>query len=107
MAVKSDSIRAEAAQLKQTLEDNIDVNKLKQNLDVSNFEPNAVIRGAQLTLVGAHRALQNPGIFTNDHYKQAAAAVLVGICIRLAVMVPVCAVYHLQQDVKRPGQRLD
>lgn len=69
--------------------DDINTNKLKEELDVSNFDPNAIIRGAQLTLVGAHRALQNPAIFTNDHYKQAAAAVLVGIGIRLAIMVPV------------------
>nr|POE93580.1 hypothetical protein CFP56_19592 [Quercus suber] len=36
-----------------------------------SFEPNAILRGAQLTLVGAYRALQNPGLFTSEHYKQA------------------------------------
>ncbi|KAK0384212.1 hypothetical protein NLU13_8300 [Sarocladium strictum] len=81
MAAKTDGFRAEAAQLKHTLKENIDMEKLKRELDVSNFEPNAVIR-----------ALQNPGIFSNDHYKQAAAAVIVGICIRLAVMVPVLGI---------------
>jgi hypothetical protein len=81
--------------------------KLKKKLEVSNFEPNAILRGAQLTIVGgkvvmegmcqdirltcalAHRALQNPKLFTSDHYKQAAIAVGVGIAIRLAISVPV------------------
>jgi hypothetical protein len=42
-----------------------------------------------LTVIQAHRALQNPDIFTNDHYWQAASAVLVGIAIRLLVSLPV------------------
>jgi hypothetical protein len=91
MTARMDGIRAEAAQLKDSLKDNIDLDKLKKELDVSNFEPNAVIRGAQLTLVGAHRALQNPAIFTNDHYRQAAAAVITGVCIRFAITIPVCS----------------
>ena len=81
----------EAAHVKDALARNIDTEKLKRNFDTSNFDPNAVLRGAQLTLVGAHRALQNPGIFTNDHYKQAALAVGIGIGIRVAVMIPVCS----------------
>lgn len=67
---------------------NIDKEKLKQKFDISNFDLNAVLRGAQLTLVGANRAMQNPGIFTNEHYKQAAYAVLAGIAIRLAIAIP-------------------
>lgn len=31
---------------------NIDKEKLKQKFDISNFDLNAVLRGAQLTLVG-------------------------------------------------------
>ncbi|KAI9708310.1 MAG: hypothetical protein M1820_004014 [Bogoriella megaspora] len=58
----------------------------------SGFDPNAILRGAQLTLVGAHRALQNPGLFTSDHYRQAALAVVAGIAIRLIIAVPVVAV---------------
>ena len=54
------------------------------------FELNSILRGAQLTLVGAHRALQNPELFTSAHYKQDAWAVLAGIAIRLLVAVPVC-----------------
>lgn len=34
-------------------------------------------------------ALQNPGIFTSDHYRQAALAVAAGIAIRLLVAIPV------------------
>ena len=88
----------------------VDKEKLKKNLDVSNFDPNAVLRGMQLTLVGgmfmfklllrrclsadssvviAHRALQNPGLFTSQHYKQAAIAVAAGIVIRLLISFPV------------------
>ncbi|KAJ6788896.1 hypothetical protein PWT90_00106 [Aphanocladium album] len=61
-------------------------------LDLSNFDINAVLRGMQLTLVGAHRALQNPAMFTSDHYKQAAYAVAVGIAIRLVVSIPIAMV---------------
>lgn len=37
--------------------------------------------------------MQNPEIFTNDHYKQAALAVGAGIAIRLIIAVPVCLPY--------------
>ena len=57
---------------------------------MSHFEPNAILRGAQLTVVGALRALKNPGLFTSEHYKQAALAVLAGIAIRVLVAIPVC-----------------
>lgn len=56
---------------------------------MSNFEPNAILRGAQLTLVGAYRALQNPGLFKTDHYKHAALAVALGIIIQVVVSIPV------------------
>ncbi|KAI1454647.1 formamidase [Annulohypoxylon moriforme] len=72
--------------------DKLDKEKLKKAFDISNFDLNAVIRGVQLTLVGAHRALQNPGIFTNDHYKQAAIAVAAGIAIRVAIAVPIVGI---------------
>lgn len=58
-------------------------------LQGTSFEPNTILRGAQLTLVGAHRALQNPGLFTSEHYKQAALAVAAGIAIRVLVAIPV------------------
>jgi hypothetical protein len=94
----------------------IDKEKLKKQFDISHFDINAVLRGVQLTLVGgtpgledlplplpsyspprlgtddqalAHRALQNPEIFTSQHYRQAAIAVGAGIAIRLAIAVPV------------------
>ena len=38
----------------------------------------------------AHRALQNPEIFTSQHYRQAAIAVAAGIAIRLLIALPVC-----------------
>ncbi|KAF2232400.1 transmembrane protein UsgS [Viridothelium virens] len=58
----------------------------------SGFDPNAILRGAQLTLVGANRALQNPGLFTSDHYRQAALAVAAGIAIRLVITIPIIGV---------------
>lgn len=70
----------------------LDKDKVKQAFNLSNFDINAVLRGAQLTLVGAHRALQNPAIFTNAHYKQAAIAVAAGVAIRLAIAIPIISV---------------
>ncbi|ORY67238.1 transmembrane protein UsgS [Pseudomassariella vexata] len=66
--------------------------ELKKAFDLSHFDLNAIIRGTQLTLVGANRAFQNPNIFTNSHYKQAAYAVGAGIAIRLAIAVPIFAI---------------
>lgn len=66
--------------------------KKMDNFDVSNFDINAILRGAQLTLVGVNRAVQNPGLFTSSHYRQAAIAVAAGIAIRIIVAVPVIAV---------------
>ncbi|KAL9001762.1 MAG: hypothetical protein Q9188_005272 [Gyalolechia gomerana] len=59
---------------------------------MSNFDPNAILRGAQLTVVGAFRALQNPGLFKYEHYQQAAIAVCAGILIRLIIAIPIVAV---------------
>ncbi len=74
---------------------------------MSNFEPNAVIRGFQLTVVGskspspldeailtlqAVRALINPRLFKYDHFRQAALAIGVGIIIQLIIQIPVCSV---------------
>lgn len=48
--------------------------------------------GNELNDNKAHRALQNPALFTSEHYRQAAFAVLVGIGIRAIVSIPVsCA----------------
>ncbi|KAI1189472.1 formamidase [Nemania serpens] len=74
-----------------------DRHMLTEAFDLSNFHINAVLRGAQLTLVGAHRALQNPAIFTNAHYRQAAIAVGAGIAIRLAVSVPIVGIKVFQR----------
>lgn len=66
-----------------------------KNLTMSNFDPNAILRGAQLTLVGAHRALQNPGLFTTAHYRQAAIAVCAGLAIRIIINIPILIVKFL------------
>ncbi|KAK1753526.1 formamidase [Echria macrotheca] len=70
----------------------IEKEKLKQLFDISHFDLNAVIRGIQLTGVGAHRALQNPKLFTSQHYKQAAIAVAAGIAIRILIAIPIYGV---------------
>merc|ERR1711881_78320 len=62
---------------------------------VANFDPDAILRGAQLTLVGAHRALQNPRLFTNEHYRQAALAVAAGLAIRMLIEIPIFGVRAL------------
>lgn len=69
----------------------IDAAKVRAKLDVSNFDANAFLRGLQVALVGANRAMQNPGIFTNEHYRQAGMALAVGLAIHLVVLVPVSA----------------
>jgi hypothetical protein len=56
---------------------------------MSNFDPNAIVRGAQLTFVGANRALQNPELFTTSHYRQAAVAVCAGLAIRIILNIPI------------------
>ncbi|CAL5866289.1 uncharacterized protein PFLUO_LOCUS496 [Penicillium psychrofluorescens] len=59
---------------------------------MSNFEPNAVIRGFQLTVVGTLRALYNPELFKYEHFRQAALAVVVGIVIQIVIQIPIVAV---------------
>jgi hypothetical protein len=66
---------------------------------MSNFDPDAILRGAQLTLVGAHRAMQNPRLFTSEHYKQAALAVAAGIIISLLIKIPVRHQLHSLFDI--------
>ncbi|KAK5993139.1 hypothetical protein PT974_06567 [Cladobotryum mycophilum] len=78
--------------LEKTLDRYVNMDQLRNKFDLSHFNANAVLRGVQLTFVGAHRALQNPKMFTNDHYRQAAAAVLIGIAIRLILSIPIFAV---------------
>ncbi|PYH49005.1 transmembrane protein UsgS [Aspergillus saccharolyticus JOP 1030-1] len=57
-----------------------------------NFEPNAVIRGFQLTIVGTVRALGNPDLFKYNHFRQAVFAVAVGIAIQLIIQIPIIGV---------------
>ncbi|KAJ5594242.1 uncharacterized protein N7459_000450 [Penicillium hispanicum] len=59
---------------------------------MANFEPNAVIRGFQLTVVGTVRALRNPELFKYDHFRQAALAVVVGVAIQLIIQIPIITV---------------
>ncbi|KKK17002.1 hypothetical protein P175DRAFT_0498312 [Aspergillus ochraceoroseus IBT 24754] len=62
---------------------------------MTSFEPNAVIRGFQLTLVGTLRALRNPSLFKYDHFRQAALAILVGIIIQVIIQIPIIGIRFL------------
>ncbi|MCJ1384475.1 hypothetical protein MMC17_007592 [Xylographa soralifera] len=62
---------------------------LEARQSMKNFDANAILRGVQLTVVGAYRALQNPGLFKYEHYRQAALAVGAGIAIRLLIAAPI------------------
>ncbi|KAL2115091.1 hypothetical protein VTJ04DRAFT_10754 [Mycothermus thermophilus] len=66
--------------------------KLKKKFDLSHFDLNAILRGIQLTLVGAHRALQNPDLFNSEHYKQAVIAIAAGIVVQLLISLPIFAI---------------
>jgi hypothetical protein len=46
-----------------------------------------------LTCASVNRAVQNPALFTSDHYRQAAIAVAAGIAIRVIVAVPVSSMH--------------
>ncbi|KAL5627468.1 hypothetical protein BROUX41_003621 [Berkeleyomyces rouxiae] len=70
----------------------LDTDKIRAKFDTSNFDLNAFIRGGQVALVGANRAMQNPAIFNNQHYRQAAIAVAVGVAIHVAVLIPSYAI---------------
>ncbi|KAI0394471.1 formamidase [Xylariaceae sp. FL0594] len=83
---------AKSKQSTPNLKIEFDKDRVRDAFDLSHFDLTAILRGVQLTLVGAHRALQNPAIFTNAHYKQAAIAVAAGIAIRLAISIPITAV---------------
>lgn len=55
--------------------------------------------------MSVNRALQNPGIFTSTHYRQAAIAVAAGVAIRLIVSIPVCAFQTLFYPYSPPEER--
>ncbi|KAK0914095.1 hypothetical protein LTR91_005879 [Friedmanniomyces endolithicus] len=65
----------------------------------TSFEPNAILRGAQLTFVGANRALQNPNLFTSAHYRQAGLAVALGLAISLLLHIPTLSIRLLLRVV--------
>ncbi|GKZ32687.1 hypothetical protein AbraIFM66950_002286 [Aspergillus brasiliensis] len=56
---------------------------------MGNFDHNAVIRGAQLTVVATVRALRNPDLFKHEHFRQAAFAVAVGVGVELLIQIPI------------------
>ncbi|OAA54824.1 formamidase [Niveomyces insectorum RCEF 264] len=66
--------------------------KPEELTDFSRFDFDAILRGAQLTLVGAFRALQNPDLWTTQHYRQAAIAVACGLAIRVLLEIPIFAI---------------
>ncbi|KAF4983826.1 hypothetical protein FZEAL_863 [Fusarium zealandicum] len=81
----TDKLQVDKEKIKETLE---------EKFDLSHFDPNTVIRGAQLTLVGGKylNSSQRLALFTTDHYRQAALAVVAGLGIRLAITVPIIGI---------------
>ncbi len=55
---------------------------------IKAVNPIHVLRGIQLAFLGAIRALQNPQLFTSEHYKQAIVAVLAGLALNLLTALP-------------------
>ena len=53
----AEKVQDEAEKLKRVFDEKVDKEKLKQQFDVSHFDPNAVLRGMQLTLVGGKISL--------------------------------------------------
>jgi hypothetical protein len=56
-------------------------------------------------VLSVNRALQNPGLFTSDHYRQAAFAVAAGVAIRILVSVPVCVLHVLRNYIDNDKNR--
>ncbi|KAK6497707.1 hypothetical protein TWF481_012110 [Arthrobotrys musiformis] len=69
-----------------------EVFKQKAINSLQSFDPGLILRGAQLTVVGAYRALQNPHLFRSTHYKRAALAVAAGLLLKLIVDLPIFGV---------------
>ncbi|KAK6346008.1 hypothetical protein TWF730_010342 [Orbilia blumenaviensis] len=69
-----------------------EVFKQKAIDSLQSFDPGLILRGAQLTVVGAYRALQNPNLFRSSHYKRAALAVAAGLILRIIVDLPIFGV---------------
>ncbi|KAK6331750.1 hypothetical protein TWF718_002292 [Orbilia javanica] len=69
-----------------------EVFKQKAIESLQSFDPGLILRGAQLTVVGAYRALQNPHLFRSSHYKKAALAVAAGLLLRIILELPIFGV---------------
>ncbi|KAJ8102500.1 hypothetical protein POJ06DRAFT_244829 [Lipomyces tetrasporus] len=48
----------------------------------------SIVRGFQLTLLGAYRALQNPDLLRGKYYKQAAYAIAISLIIQFIITIP-------------------
>ncbi|KAK9462083.1 uncharacterized protein V1516DRAFT_695485 [Lipomyces oligophaga] len=53
----------------------------------------SIVRGIQLTVLGAYRSLQNPDLFRKKYYSQATYAILISIVIELVIRIPVWLAY--------------
>ncbi|KAK9325118.1 hypothetical protein V1517DRAFT_315433 [Lipomyces orientalis] len=48
----------------------------------------SIVRGFQLTFLGAYRALQNPDLLRGKYYKQAAYAIAISLIIQFIITIP-------------------
>ncbi|KAK9429542.1 hypothetical protein V1505DRAFT_330192 [Lipomyces doorenjongii] len=56
------------------------------------FSALSIVRGFQLTLLGAYRALQNPDLLRGKYYKQAAYAIAISLIIQFIITIPLWTV---------------
>ncbi|KAF5099506.1 hypothetical protein D0Z00_001638 [Geotrichum galactomycetum] len=55
----------------------------------SGFSMLAVLRGLQLTVLGAIRALRNPYLVESGYYKKSARAILISLAIQIVLWLPI------------------
>ena len=55
----------------------------------SGFSALAVLRGLQLTVLGAVRALRNPYLVESGYYKKSARAILISLAIQIVLWLPI------------------
>ncbi|KAK9466019.1 hypothetical protein V1512DRAFT_264557 [Lipomyces arxii] len=53
------------------------------------FSVLSIVRGFQLTFLGAYRTLQNPNLFREKYYRQAAYAIAISLIIQFIIYIPI------------------
>ncbi|GAO48135.1 hypothetical protein SAICODRAFT_10660 [Saitoella complicata NRRL Y-17804] len=56
---------------------------------LNSLNPNAFLRGFQLTFLGTYRAIQNPSLFTTEHYRLAFRFFILGLALYILIEIPI------------------